>query len=286
MKPQFANQVLSSTLLWMDNLICTKGQAFINQSGYFYPMSSLYNNYYTYAAPYSQLIADSSISGATIMTGIYLDGSFLGTGQSGFFNIDYERGYVYFSSEITGNSRLSGNYAVKEIDVKLTTDPEEVILFEKKHFYKLRTPENLTGLANNEITFPAIYLKIDSQHNKPFQLGGTDETYVDIRATLLCESQYQLDAIKSIISDQKYNYVPLLNEAEFPFNNYGGLRTGYYNYTGVTANKTKTANSMFIDDAFVPNFSQHEVREFNSLNISTFIGFADLTLCYPRNPRQ
>lgn len=285
MKAQFSNQAMSSALLWMDNKICVKGEAFYNQSGYFYPTQSLYNNYYTYACPYSQLIADSSITGATIMTGVYLDGSFLGTGQSGFHNIDYDRGFVYFSSEITGNNRISGNFSVKEVDVKLTIDQEETILFENKHFIKLRTPESLTGINNNEITYPVVYIKSNSEKNEPWTFGGTDKTIIDMRAIILAESQFQLDAIKSILRDQKYGYIPLLNEAEFPFNAFGGLRSGVYNYTGMTDGKVAATNALYIEDVYVAPFNQRVVSQINALNPGTYIGFADITMCYPRRPR-
>ena len=46
-------------------------------------ISGAYNGYYTYAAPYKQIVSDASITGANQLTGIYLDGNFIVPGQSG-----------------------------------------------------------------------------------------------------------------------------------------------------------------------------------------------------------
>ena len=54
MKPQFTNKVLSSALLWLDNKLCTQGQAYFNISGgLFYGTQNLFNGYTTYASQYS-----------------------------------------------------------------------------------------------------------------------------------------------------------------------------------------------------------------------------------------
>ena len=77
MKPQYDNKLLSSFLLYLDNKILSKGEAFVNHSGLFYPVENFFNGYYTYAAPYKQIVSDASITGANKLTGIYLDGNFI-----------------------------------------------------------------------------------------------------------------------------------------------------------------------------------------------------------------
>ena len=58
-KPQFSNILNSSFLLWLNNHILKKGQAFTNVSSPLYPISSQYNGLTTYAAPYNQFVSDS-----------------------------------------------------------------------------------------------------------------------------------------------------------------------------------------------------------------------------------
>ena len=69
MKPQFDNQVMSSMLLWFDNKLLTKGEAYQNTTGQFYSVSDEFYGYDTYASTYSQIVADASVTGATIPTG-------------------------------------------------------------------------------------------------------------------------------------------------------------------------------------------------------------------------
>ena len=76
MKPQVDNIVMSNMLLWLDTQILSKGEAFTNYSGNFYPVDSLVNGFYTYSLPVKQVLADSSIEGANILSGIYINNNF------------------------------------------------------------------------------------------------------------------------------------------------------------------------------------------------------------------
>ena len=108
MRAQFDNRVMSSFLLWFDHTLIKDGEAWTNNSSWFYPVDNLYNGYYTYGAPYKQFVSDFGVTGnntlATshpeIPTGIYLDGVHLTTGTSGFMGLNYEQGQVYFNTEI------------------------------------------------------------------------------------------------------------------------------------------------------------------------------------------
>ena len=72
MKPQFDNQIMSSMLLWFDNKLLTNGEAFQNTTGRFYSVLDEFYGYDTYASTYSQIVADASVTGATIPTGLYV----------------------------------------------------------------------------------------------------------------------------------------------------------------------------------------------------------------------
>jgi len=66
MKPQFDNQIMSSFLLWFDNKLLSKGEAYQNTTGEFYSVSDEFYGYDTYASSYSQLVSDVSVSGVTL----------------------------------------------------------------------------------------------------------------------------------------------------------------------------------------------------------------------------
>ena len=72
MKPQFDNKVMSSFFLWFDHKLLDKGEAYENVTGQFYNVSEEYYGYKSYSSPYSQLVADASIAGATIPVGLYV----------------------------------------------------------------------------------------------------------------------------------------------------------------------------------------------------------------------
>lgn len=285
MKPQYSNQLLSSFLLYLDNKILTKGEAFFNTSTQFYPSNTIYNNYYTYSSPYNQIIADNSIPGATIMTGVYVNNTFIGTGQSGFHSIDYNNGRLYFTSELPANTVVSGSYAVKEYNIALTSIPEETLLFETSYSSKPKTDQNMTGVDLDAMQYPVIFIRNNSMTNEPFAFGGTDNTRNYIRLIVMSDSQFSNDAVNSIVIDIKNSYIPLFNTGQFPFN-YLGHATNY-NYTGATANSISEGNAAFIEDVDVAQFNSQvfsqQIREINSEVYSSII---DCEIVKPRAVRQ
>src|SRR3990167_112076 len=98
MKQIIDHNVLTSTYLWVDHLFCNEGSGHINTNARFYKTNEIYNNYFYYTSPYNQFVADSSVSGATIITGLYINNVFVGTGTSGLYQIDYRRGAAVFST--------------------------------------------------------------------------------------------------------------------------------------------------------------------------------------------
>ena len=77
MKAQFENKAMSSLLLYIDNKILTKGEAYTNiTSGSVYPISNQYNGIHTYATPFKQLVSDTSIVGANVLSGVFQNGLF------------------------------------------------------------------------------------------------------------------------------------------------------------------------------------------------------------------
>jgi hypothetical protein len=288
MKIQFIHLVMSSMRCWIEHTLLEKGEAFSNSSGFFYDVKDVYNGYYTYSLPYQPIVADASITGATIMTGVYLDGTLITTGQSGLEYINYEKGQLYFSNEISNSSsRLSGNFSIADFNVKITSAPEEELLFETKHELKSKTNQlNVTGLNPNSTTFPIIYIQDFGGRTDPFAFGGTDKEMINVRMIVFADSQFNADAVGSIFKDKTRTIVPLLTTAaEMPFNVFGDYSNGVYNYKALTTGRHTMTDSFWIEHVDVSNLPGSAYSEIRKLNPHVFVKLIDIFLESVRNPR-
>jgi hypothetical protein len=281
MKAQLDNILMSSMIYWMDNSLLQKGEAYTNFASQFYPIKNIYNNLYTYGLPFKQIVSDSTITGANLLSGIYINNTFITVGQSGLSGINPNQGQIYFGLDQASN-QLSGRYAIKDFNLYLTSESEEEILFESQYKIRPKTSQSITGLATNAITYPAIFIKNNGSVNRPFAFGGEDQTEVEIRAIVLADTIYNLDAVMSIFRDKARTYIPLVNQLESPYNSLNSLNNGYYNYNSLCTGKIGTVNSFFIESISVskiPNFD-------NKLNPDVFAGFIDFTISNIRYPRM
>lgn len=284
-KPQFINILNSSFLLWLNNHILKKGQAFNNVGVKFHQIPQTYNGYYTYASPYNQLVSDFSINNANIPTGVYVNNSYLLKGQSGFIDINYDKGQVYFNTP--GNRVVSGNCAIKDINVLYLNFSEQKLLFETKFSLRSKYPQTLTGLQQEEVTYPCVYVKSEAGENKPMALGGLDDTVVNFGVYMFCESQYQLDALKSILCDANKEYIPLFTTGENPYNIFGGFKNNInYDYDIATAGKVPAGSGSLITEVSVTNFKRAFYGDFSTLNPEVYWAIADFTVSTPRYPRS
>ena len=279
MKAQYENKVISSTLLWIDHTITSKGSGYTNHGSEFYSVGSQWNGYFAYGAPYKQFVSDHSIEpnapiDPTVMSGIYIDGAFTTTGNSDFVDIDYSNGHVYFSSDQAGKT-LSGDYAVKDFNIYLTNKTDQELLFETKVEIKPKTTTNPNGLETDMITYPAIFLKNLGGRNEPFAMGGLDETITSVRAIILADSQFNLDAACSILKDRVRTNIQLVEENDYPFNALGGYKSSVYNYTGLAAN---SSSHVFINDVYVSQFNVDYISEIKNANPDVYSAIVDLDL--------
>jgi hypothetical protein len=283
--PQYENLMMSSLILWLDHELLKRG-GYETVGATFYPMSRPANQGYVFASPYAQLASDTSVAGVTVMTGVYLNGSYILKGQSGLADINYEKGQVYFTGTIPTNPRVSGNFSFKQINTTLLRDSEIKVIFEQKMNLKPKTNANIqfTGLANDEITYPVIFLRNEGGNNKAFAFGGTDETTTNIGCYLFLSSQFELDAIRNIIKDRRYDYIPLFSADQMPYNGLGGFKNNVnFNYTNATASKVLYGSGIFIKDVILTDFSKRGLfQEVGSLTPDCFFGLAEFELCKPR----
>jgi len=278
MKAQLDNILMSSMIMWLDNKLLTKGEAYKNFSSNFYPITNIYNGFYSYGLPFKQIVNDSSISGANLLSGVYVNGSFVSVGQGNLTGISPQNGQVYFNANQSTNI-LSGNYAVKDFNIYLTSKAEEELLFESQYQTRPKTSQEVTGLAIEATTYPCIFLKNNGGNNQPFAFGGQDETLMEVRAIVLADNIFNLDAVCSILKDTARDYVPLINNN--PFNTFGSLSSGYYNYNSLISNIDIGVNGFYISEVNVSKI----FANLNIKNSQVYPAFVDFTLSNIRYPR-
>lgn len=285
MKAQLDNILMSSMTYWVDNILLKKGQAYTNYSSFFYPINNMYNDYYTYSLPFKQIVCDSSINGANLLSGVYINGVFNPIGQNGLVGVNPNLGQIYFNANQSSNV-ISGNYAVKDMNVYLTSDAEENVLFENQYKTTPKTYQNPTGIPTNSITYPAIFLKNNGSSNKAFAFGGEDSTEINVRAIILADNTFHLDAVFSIFRDSYHSYIPLISLNESPYNSIQSLKVlpnnGYYNYATLSQEKISSNQAFYIERVEVSSI----LRLDNTLNSEVYPGIVDFTLSNIRNPRS
>jgi hypothetical protein len=287
MLPQFDNIIMTSILLWLDNKIMTKGEAYANYQSTFYPLPNMYYGYYTYGAPFKQMVIDSSITGANIISGVYVSGVFTIPGQGTLSGIDAANGQLYFTSPISNpTTALSGNYAVKDFNIYLTSKTEESLLFETQYQINPKTYQNPTGLPIGAETYPVIYLKYQGGKNKPLAFGGFDQTISFVRAVILADSVFNLDAVTSIMRDTSRQLIPLIYPNEMPFNSLGSVTGSSFNYINLTKNKVVDSEYVYINEVNVTKTDTKLLNATNSLNRNVYSAFVDFELGKNRYPNQ
>lgn len=292
MNVQYDHLLSSSFLLWVANVVENRGQSFAQGSGWFYDTQEIYGGRFTYSLPYQPLISDSSIANATIMTGIYLDNTFITTGVSGLTGINYAKGEVYFNSGITytnnpAHTRLSGNFSVSEFSYKLTRDPEENLLFETKYSLKPKVYQTITGLGPSDATFPVVYIKPMMSRAKEWALGGIEETTNSFRLIVLADSQYLLDGVECLIRNRVRSIIPLLTGvSEMPFNTFGGYSGPIYNYNTTFTGKFSTNNSAYLSNVSATRVAGIGMIELRKMNPGVFVGIIDCDLSNYRQIRS
>lgn len=278
MKINFQNILTSSFLLFLDNLILKKGEAHSPVSSNFYPISGVYDGYYTYAAPYKQIVNDVSISGIQQLSGVYLNNTFIVPGQSGLVAINHQDGQVIFNSNKNAYT-ISGNYSIKDFNVYLTDKSEETILFTTKIENKNRKPQTLRGLESDEITYPAVFVRFDNSMNDPFAFGGTDMTKVELRTIIMANSMFSLDAVCGILRDSAHDFFFLVKNSDLNMNAMSAYTGSSYNYSGVS-----TGEAIYVADVGILRLKAISSADFVNLNPKVFSAFADFQLESIRNP--
>lgn len=283
MVPHFNNIISSSFLLYLDNLICRQGQAYTNVGSKFYNNNIRVNNYHAYSLPYAQIVSDSSINGATVMTGLYLNNNFIIKGQSGFIDFNYDKGQAYFSTGLPTGAILSGNFAIKDFNCFLCNVPESTLMFETKFVPRSKINQTPTGLNSNELTYPAVYVKNTSKNITPLAIGGGDEwNKTNFSVYIFADSLFNCDAVKGIIHDSIRDHFGLISPNENSFNLLGGLKTGVYNYLALSQPKINNNSGIYICEVKDATFNNIVRDELTALNPEIYTAVIDFETLYTR----
>jgi len=282
MKPQYQHELMTSFFLWFDHELLQKGEAYSNKTGTLYAQSDsrLPNSYISLQSNYKQWVNDSSITGAI---NPIIPTDFEGSGRANDIVFDFENGrLIETGSVVSAGDTLTGTFAVKDFNVYLTNETEEDLIIENKFKLNSRygTP-TMSGIEPYDQVTPAIFLNVEFSRNEGFALGGMDQTKSTIKAVVLADSDYQLDGALSIFTDSARKIVPKIPFSGHPSTEYGDIKGGSYNYSGLTASYTD--GSFFIDDVTVSKFSQ---RAQTSIPGDIKVGFIDFEISTERFPRS
>lgn len=287
MIPQFQHQLTSSFIMWFDNYLLTKGQAYTNTTGklYYYTDERLPSTYKVFGSPVKQWVSDYSVVGATIPSGVYVNGVFQGrpTGVSNTTStsiLDFDNGRTLLSGA-SSTANVTGSFAVKDFNIYYSNDTEEDLIIEKKFAINSRTigtSETVTYIPPYDQVVPAIFISNSSSSNQPFAFGGENLTVTKINAVVIAENPYQLDGVLSIFADSFNQVVVNVPFTEAPYTEYGDIKNGYYNYQAIK-NQYINNNKYYIERVVTSKLNDKPRR---ALVNDLYVGFIDFDISIAR----
>lgn len=288
MIPQFQHRLTSSFMMWFDNYLLTKGQAFTNTTGVFYNyederMPSVYK---VFGSSYKQWVSDYSISGATIPSGVFVNGVFKGraTGASNTTSsniLDFDNGRALLSG-VSATAVVTGSFAVKDFNIYYTNDSEEDLILDRKYSLNnnIGTNDVVTYVTPYDQMVPAIYINNASIKNEPFAFGGTNQTSTSMNAVVITQDPYNLDGVLSIFADSFNQCIVDIPYTESAYTEYGDLKSGFYNYQNLK-NRYINQQQFFVDKVVTSKLNDKERK---SLLNDLYVGFIDFDISMIRNP--
>mgnify|MGYP003138741545 FL=1 len=274
MKEQFQHKITNSFILWFDNFLLTEGEAFSNKTGtlFNYTDNRLDSRFTPYGSAYKQWVTDSSVTGATIPSGVFIDGNF--SGRDDGVVLDFDNGRALISGDVT-TSTVTGEFAVKDFNIYLTNDTEDDIIVENKYVVNSRIPSiTETNITPYDDVVPAIFISTTRGENAPYALGGLQNSKINVNAVVLAEDTYGLDGVLSIFMDSVDECFAELPMKEYPVTELGDLKDNTYNYTGTAAGFD--GNLKFYVDRVTT--SKLTDRERNILANELYVGFIDFDI--------
>jgi hypothetical protein len=273
---------MTSFLLWFDNQLLQKGEAYSNQTGvlYYSEDSRLPSSFKSYSSSYKQWVTDSSISGDV---NPIIPTSFNGYDRSDDLIFDFDNGRII---ETGGNFQpeqvLTGTFAVKDFNVYFTNETEDTLIIDNEFQLNSRYGDSFSGVPPYDEVMPAVFLNCEYMRNEGFAFGGEDKTTNTIKGVVFAENSYQLDGVLSIFADSARKTIVKIPFSGFPSTEYGDLKNGSYNYIELS-NTYLDSNPYYINDVTVSKFSE---KTTSKIPQGVKIGFIDFEVCTSRFPRS
>jgi hypothetical protein len=281
MIPSFHHDFVSSFVLWADNYILDKGQAYSNKSSLFYIGDDprVPSDQHVYASPYKQWVSDSSIAGATIPTSITIDS--IERDRSDGVNFDFDNGRVLLDDDFVTPDVVSGSYSVKDFSIYYSNDTEEDLIIDNKYKPNHSIYDGVeTGIAPYDQVVPAIFISVPMSKNEPFCFGGMDKSVLMAKMVILSDDLFKLDGALSLFSDSSQRTFKQVSFEDYPFEVFGDLKNDNYNYTGLV---DQSSELYYIEEAVASKLTDKIKR---SLLNDLFVGFVDFQISTHRYPRS
>lgn len=286
---QFENKLVSSFLLYIDHEILRKGQAYTVQTVNFNKSSDYFQidgvNYYSFSSAFDQLVSDASIPTGGFSSISINSGDAINIGESGFFGVHYDRGEIYFTGTNYSGNSITATGCIKDFNVYLNENSEEELLFETKFSLRPKTSDevvqNTSKLLGKQITYPSIFIRMESSTGEDFAFGGLDKMISNFRCLVLAENTYSLDAACSILKDLRKTEFSILDTDSLPYTSFGMITGSAYNYNNQVANQT---DKSLIWDVSVSkiSYSDSKIKLANPQIHSAIVDFEVYSF---RNPR-
>lgn len=273
MIPQYTHDVLTSVVLWLDNRIGMQ-HAYVNITGSLYLQPVVRGQPYIYSSPYRSWVSDSCIDGANIPSGFYTSsGQFLQR-QSGIV-IDFINGRVI--SQYNWGPTLSGEYARKEINVYNSSTSETQYVLEQVYGQNKNISYTLTGLKGRILAAPLIMVTDSRGSNRPFALGGMDNSKNTIGLVAITDSNYLQEGVNSILQDSADMTIPFAPYSSSPWTISGDLKNPPWSYCSGIYDTYGCQNGLYVEDVYTYKISDA------TNNASTFyISAMEMDLSKPR----
>lgn len=281
MIPQFTNTVANSFLLWAEHNLLNQAQAYKNYTSRLYYYKDLgleMAGYVGYSSPFKQWVYDTSVSGATICSGIFGQIT-LNKGPSGSgLKIDYDNGRIILPISFGTGLRISGHYAFKDLNFYLPNETEESLLTTNKFFLNSRYNRFPTGgIAPYAQVTPALFFNNLNNRQENFALGGLYNTVENFSFIAMTENVWMLDAVISFFRDKKHAVFPQISIYEHPLDEFGDIKTGLYpsgySYQNIINQYGQPGNLIYLDSIRASKVSD-KIKTSESL----FLGIIDIEL--------
>ena len=280
MKEQFQHKLTTSFFLWFDNFLLTKGEAFSNKTGefFYYSDDRLDATYKAYGSPYKQWVTDSSVSGVSIPSGVYIGGNF--SGRDDGVVLDFDNGRALISGSST-DLTVTGSFSVKDFNVYMTNDTEEDLVVENKYTVNSRLPSGpYTYISPYDDVVPAVFIAASDARSTPYAFGGMQDTQATMKAVVLAEDPYQLDGVLSIFMDSTEECITPIPMTGYPTTELGDLKNNTYNYTNLK-NEYPNEIKFYVNGVTTSRLSD---RDRKSLAHDLYVGFIDFDVQQHRYP--